>query len=383
MQAKTIISTVGTSLLTNGIGAEERKVVTKTANYIESELSKEEKDIIDALTKRAKETLLEADATTLRAKSAELNGILGIYGGSFPKAKLDYHILIATDTYQGQETANLLEEILKKNGFNNILIKQPKDFSTKDKHYFDKGIKELLKWFHESEGEFSGYKASSSEVIFNLTGSFKSLQGYLNTIGMFHADKIVYIFESGGELIEIPKLPIKIEFDKLDKFKIEFSLMAQEYMLGEKAVKGIPAIFLEEISTNNFILSYWGELVWNQAKEGILSKELCEFDNIEFEKSFERDFKNELENSKKAKLQETLAKVSKLLLENNGNIGSLKGDGGVLYENYKNKFIAQQPLGHFRINLSLRVSCVYNKANKKLVLRYYGTHEHVEQNEKI
>ncbi|MBK8043622.1 MAG: hypothetical protein IPK21_13770 [Haliscomenobacter sp.] len=69
-------------------------------------------------------------------------------------------------------------------------------------------IKDLLKWCDET---LPGYRTAGYEIIFNLTGGFKSLQGYLNTIGMFYADRIVYIFESGQEVIAIPKLPVKLE----------------------------------------------------------------------------------------------------------------------------------------------------------------------------
>ena len=49
-----------------------------------------------------------------------------------------------------------------------------------------------------------GYRQSHYRVVFNLVGGFKSLQGYMNTLGMFYADEIIYIFEAPtADLIRI------------------------------------------------------------------------------------------------------------------------------------------------------------------------------------
>ncbi len=53
------------------------------------------------------------------------------------------------------------------------------------------------------------------------------MQGYLNTIGMFYADEILYIFEGkGAELITIPRLPIIADSERIKPFTPDFALMA-------------------------------------------------------------------------------------------------------------------------------------------------------------
>jgi hypothetical protein len=48
-------------------------------------------------------------------------------------------------------------------------------------------------------------------VTFNLVGGFKSLQGYMQTLGMLFADESVYVFEGERELLRIPRLPLDID----------------------------------------------------------------------------------------------------------------------------------------------------------------------------
>src|SRR5699024_7664299 len=128
-------------------------------------------------------------------------GILGIYENNWNKCEKDIHFLLATDTYQGKLTAELLKEFLSRK-VQSAQVIVPKNLNTKTKEDFKAGIRDLLKW---CEDVLPGYKDAGYEIIFNLTGGFKSLQGYLNTIGMFYADSISYIFEGADELISIPK----------------------------------------------------------------------------------------------------------------------------------------------------------------------------------
>jgi CRISPR/Cas system-associated protein Csm6 len=48
-------------------------------------------------------------------------------------------------------------------------------------------------------------------VVFNLTGGFKSVQGFLQAISSFYADETIYIFQFSSELLQIPRLPIKLD----------------------------------------------------------------------------------------------------------------------------------------------------------------------------
>ena len=81
----------------------------------------------------------------------------------------------------------------------------------------------------------------------------------------------------------------------------------------------------------------------------------------------------------KIKLQETLAKVSHLLVKSNGDTTPLKGDGGVQYEVYEKADRKQiEGLAHFRVTQALRVSCV--TSGNALILRHYGSNLHSPRN---
>ena len=98
------------------------------------------------------------------------------------------------------------------------------------------------------------------------------------------------------------------------------------------------------------------------------------FRSNEFKKLFSKATKSD-----KISLQETLAKVSKILLESNFKIAELKRDGGLQYENYNNKKDENDnPVGHFRITQGDRVSCVVK--DKHLYLRKFGRHDFINNN---
>ena len=83
-----ILSTVGTSILTNQINnddsSEWRRLLRDSANRNVEELDSETATVIDTLGDRALEKLLQEDSQLNRRISAELNGIYGIYNGKLP-----------------------------------------------------------------------------------------------------------------------------------------------------------------------------------------------------------------------------------------------------------------------------------------------------------
>ena len=363
-----ILSTVGTSLLTNATTDAERKLLNSSSNLTELEASDELKQLVQSIKTKISHIINGNDVVLLKKASAELNGLISFYGGIIPETR-DAHILIGTDTFLGRTTVAILEEFLRNR---NITVSYfiPEGFSTKERKTFLKGVKDLLRWFDNPDGEFSQYEKQNIPVIFNLTGSFKSLQGYLNTLGMFYADKLIYIFETGNELIEIPRLPVKIDDSIFRKYSSEFALMAADLIFNKNQISDVPETMLEEMGQGKVVLSYWGELAWNKVKKEILSEKLLNLPMLDYSESFKKEFDSIADINEKIKLQETIARCSKLLIENNGNTGALKSDGGLLYEVYQNSSI-----GHFRINRAMRVSCI--KKNESIYLRHYGTHDYI------
>lgn len=369
-----VVSTIGTSLLTNQInrGNPDEKDwfprLRDSANLTLEKTPPEAKAILESLKQRALEKLNEGSVGKIRSASAELNGIYGIYDENLQAGKQDVHLLIATDTAQGEGTANIVGDFLKTHGIANVQIWKPKGLSTASTEVFTNGIDELLEQIDEA---IPGYKESGYRICFNLVGGFKSLQAYLNTIGMFYADEIIYIFEGpNSEMITIPRLPIAIDRSIIDPMK--FALMAageiQVSELGD--VPETTIVKADDVAT----LSNWGKLTWNNCKLDLLSQDLLPFPGLEYETSFLGDYKDCRDKKERLKLQETLAKVSSLLTQNNGDIASLKNDGGVQYDVYTNK----KGIGHFRVTQGLRVSCV--KEGEVLKLRHYGQHDYVNKN---
>jgi putative CRISPR-associated protein (TIGR02619 family) len=370
-----VISTVGTSLLTNQIDRQyENDYYSRlrdSSNYSSETVEKYHEDVLDIIQqlKERAEEKLKGDIDEIREASAELNGIYGLYQNQISEGKQDTHWLIASDTAQDKVTSEILQSFLSHQGLT-VSEYAPKGFSTSSDEDFTQGIDDLLNW---CEDVIPGYQDSGYEIYFNLVGGFKAIQGFANTIGMFYADKITYIFEGSSQVITIPRLPIKIDTDVIKP--VEFALMAQGAWIDINKLEKVPETLLF-IVDNKATLSTWGRLIWNRSKENILSAGLINLDNIKYEGSFTKDFENTKDKKDRLKLQETIVKVAYLLNKYNGDISYLKGDGGVQLETYTNTDI-----DHFRVTLSLRVSC--KLVNGYLCMRYYGTHDHVERSEKI
>ena len=376
-----IVSTIGTSTLTNSINRENQdeaknwgRILGMSANLKEDELSDEAKQVMKTLAKRAQEKLSHNDVATNRRASAELNGIYGIYGGSFLRNSNDQHYLICTDTAQGQQTGKLIKDFLKNNGFSTVHIVTPAKLSTKDTNAFSDGTKELIKWLEE----FVPKPPSSYEVIFNLVGGFKSLQGYMNTFGAFYADEVIYIFESSTDLIRIPRLPIKIDTSVIENNLVKFAMMAADEMYPIEQLEGFPETLLELVADNGNTfagLSAWGTLIWNRTKADLLYKELLSFPSLTYQNTFIRDFNREKSAKERLKLQETLAKVERLLKEHSGATAGLSTDGGLQYNRYTN---IPGKIAHFNVDDGRRVSCRVRENG--LMLRHYGQHDYVNDN---
>lgn len=371
---KVIISTVGTSMLSNLASKDEKSELFYNANCSEIDCSENLKDLINKLEQKSSEMLHNIENEKLRRVSAELNGILGFYDSlSFSDNRDDLHFLITTDTFQGKKSGNILKNILDKKNISAQIV-TPTNLTTKTKYNFDEGIKWLLKWCDEI---LIRYKVSGYEIIFNLTGSFKSLQGYMNTIAMFYADKIIYIFESPqSELIEIPKLPIELNTQNFSDFADKLALASLGYNFKLDEISNLPELLFDRLDEEAFF-SVWGELIWSKIKKEILANQLVTFPRISYSDNLKRLF-NKASSEEKINFLETIAKASKLLLENDGNLGVLKSDGGLLYEDYKNKSASGKSIGHFRISQSERISCSYSEG--ELSIRKFGRHDFVNNN---
>lgn len=373
-----VITTVGTSLLTNQIDREfEDNWATRlldTANCTDAEIRKHHEDVTDIITqlKARAEEKLQGDVDDIREASAELNGIYGLYENKLENGKLDVHYLITTATEQGQVTANFIKNYLQ-GKVNYVDIFTPEKLSTATTNNFTKGIDDLLEWLRNTVKDHKNY-----DVYFNLVGGFKALQGYMNTIGMFYADKIIYLFEgSKSNLITIPRLPIDVDKSKLKEHIVTLALLDAGDGLSPDQTSNVHEALVAEID-GKMILSNWGNLIWNECKEEFLSQKLLDLPRIFYEQTFKEDYKKINLAKEREKLQETLAKVAYLLEESNGNTQPL-GKAVSYYEYGGTKDKKGQGIDHFYVGIEWRVSC--QVSGGLLKLRHYGTHNYVETKE--
>ena len=371
-----VISTIGTSLLTNQIKRSDEaehdwyNQLRDTANLTLENTPKEVISIIETLKNRAIEKLDKSSVAKIRLASAELNGIYGLYQNQLREGIQDIHSLISTDTAQGKATAEIVKDFLVKQGLVNASIYTPDGLSTSTTTAFAEGMDELLVWLRE---EIIPLK-DSYRICFNLVGSFKSLQGYLNTIGMFYADEIIYIFEGKeSNLITIPRLPIKVDESLIEPYTVQLALMAEGVGLSSSEVTGIPEALIGDFNGKK-VLSTWGNLIWDESRDNLLSGNLLDLPRLQYAETFRADYNRIRDRREKVQLQKDLAKVSGLLKESRGETSVLFQS--VDYTRYQNS----DQIDHFRVNRSLRVSCKVIDGGI-LSLRYYGTHDHVQRSE--
>ena len=376
-----VISTVGTSLLTNQIDTDDddewSKQLEQTANYTTDEINQYYQGIgkiINQLKQRAEEKLYDddTDVEEIRKASAELNGIYGLYDKKLDRGISDTHLLIATDTAQGRVTAGILESFLQHKGLTNISTCIQSDLSTKSTSTFTEGMAKLIPFIQQT---ILDCKKDKYQICFNLVGGFKALQGYFNTIGMFYADEIIYVFEGSNEVIKIPKLPVKVDVLKVERYKVQLAMMdVGEIPTFWEEAKKVPKEWVI-IDAQEMTLSTWGKLIWNECKDELLSQEKpLKFDKIEYTDSFHNDYKSK-PSHEKITLQENLARAACLLKKHKDGISAMKEDGIFQLRRYKGQ---HKDIDHFDLPKDRRVSCIAKEGT--LYLRHYGEHDYVNDN---
>jgi putative CRISPR-associated protein (TIGR02619 family) len=372
MKQRLFVSTCGISMFSNQVRDQpvafpKGKHLNDYAN--DNELPADVQSTLDKLSETILQQLKAGPSSKLRKLSAELNALWGYKMDPHN----DSHIFLATDTFLGRKVGELLTNYMLEQGYrasNHVC----EGLQTQDFASYQQSIKKLIGWCHDT---FPGYRSAKTEIIFNLTGSFKALLGYMTVIGMFHADKMIHIFETSDRVLEIPKLPIHLDYTALTQHAPLFARMAEAWFPPIEQLREVDALMWDTIDSQFATLSPWGHLMWEQMKDKILANELLTFPYLVPSASFRKDFES-AEPSMRIQLQETLARVSTLLEENQGNPAALKNDGGIQYSDFQNKRENNSPIGHFRMGRGDRVSCTYE--NKTLFLRHFGHHDYVNNN---
>ncbi len=290
-QRHLIVSTCGTSLFTNQVQDELRKLLTKYANAVSAEqIPTEVRELIEPhIQKRREELVDRREPAILMALSAELNGLLRWYHGRFPARAPDHHVLLCTDTWLGENGARIIADILQQAGLG-AEVYRVKDLQTEELPGFQAAMTELATW---CAGTLRKYSRQGYRVVFNLTGGFKSVQGFMQALAMLYADESVYVFESGHELLRLPRLPLKLDAEATVRAHLAaFRRMGAQLAVAAAEVAGIPDTLLF-VDGGQATLSAWGEIVWREACPRIYEERLWDSPSrrLRFGSGFERSIR--------------------------------------------------------------------------------------------
>ncbi|MGI0482776.1 hypothetical protein ACN4EE_18570 [Geminocystis sp. CENA526] len=168
----------------------------------------------------------------------------------------DTHFILVSDTYQGGKVGEILADWLMNKKLTAQVIKIA-DLATNNRDSFRLAMSELINWCNDT---LMGYREGGYEIIFNFTGGFKSVQGFLQSVGIFYADKCVYIFQFSSELLTIPRLPIKLDTEDIigNNLKV-FRKLDNGFTVKKNECNNIPETLLFYLENEEEVtLSEWG-----------------------------------------------------------------------------------------------------------------------------
>ena len=286
-----LISTCGTSVLTNRVSTDLRDWFTKIANrrYL---------DEADALrlsvhaADRAR-SFMSADNGARRDLSAEVAGIDAVLERLKPDRV--HHVLIHTDTVVGEAANAIIADALRRRG-ENVDLLTAGGLRTDDVSSFRMALADLT-----SEIErFAAWRDDHWTIYFNLTGGFKSINGYLQALGMIYADRCVFLFERSAALMEIPRLPVRLaEIDEIRAHLSVFRKLAAGYPVCSAEVHSIPDALLL-VDDDCVSTSVWGDVVWTRVGKTLSAERLFEplSRNVTVSRTARREFEKETPDSR-------------------------------------------------------------------------------------
>jgi putative CRISPR-associated protein (TIGR02619 family) len=282
-----ILSTCGTSLLTNEAGIREKALVYKYANAGNPEdVPEVDRNLLQTLIDQIAQKIPDADLREGAKMSAEINGIVQFYNGRLPGSP-DCHYLLSTDTWLGEETACLVEKWLRTvSGQFSTIVNRHSDLQTERITEFQLSLSDLIK---DLCNELPRYKAEGYQIVFNLTGGFKSVQGFLQTIAGLYADETVYIFERSSTLLRIPRLPIRLDaLGVVESHLAAFRNLSID--IQPPNINDVPETFLLTLEGQT-CMSPWGSLIWEESRPILYSRALLDSprpEKIRYAESFIR-----------------------------------------------------------------------------------------------
>lgn len=367
-----ILSTCGTSLLANGVDDELRKLLNRHSNTSDwNDINQAEqtklKQHMDA---REQALLAETDIAKIKKQSAELNGLLTWQDNNpaiDPKDGQTIFYLLKTDTILGDKTAQIIKQWLEKNGYQQVQIITSSGLKTSNLTQFRNALRELTKELTEL---FQGYKDSGYQIYVNLTGGFKSLNGFLQALSGLYADESFYLFEGSAELLTIPKLPIALDNGVIEQNLTTFRRLEKGLAVDKQALSTIPDILLFGVD-DDCMLSEWGEVLWANYQNRAYKKTLLPSisDKVVFTDEFKQSCKD-FDERIMTKVNKTIDELA-VFAESNGEINLRSLDAKPLQQQQyreQNLWECDIDIGHHRIFMQ--------KQGDSYVLKKAGTALH-------
>jgi len=268
---KKIITTVGTSLFENyhkkyrDTAFEDLYDFFKNNEISAKELDKQElrkKSLIDKFNSNYFKNNFDA--------SAEIKSLIKLQ----EELKEDFDIyLLHSDTALGRLAAEIIKDnisLYEEYGLkiSRVDIHLIEELKIQNRQKFIQGMQELINNIYKISQNYWG------NVVINITGGYKATIPYLTILAQVNQCPIYYIFENTDALIQIPNIPIDINWKLFEDYWKSFSLIEKsngikESDLPEKFLKDCRA-FLESVDIDNenyCVLNPLGEILWNKYKE--------------------------------------------------------------------------------------------------------------------
>jgi putative CRISPR-associated protein (TIGR02619 family) len=249
-----LISTCGTSLLSNLAYEDERKWLTSIANETDGD------DRAYGFIARIEHELALQPREAYRRLSAEFNSIQATRA-QLPGQR--QHLLIHTDTFLGREAARLVSGMVTSSGEGVQLLTVP-GLRTNNLASFRLALPELSRELDASY--ITPFKQTRIPIAFNLTGGFKALLAYLQAFAMLHGLPSYLLFEGAPEAMEIPALPIRLDDEGLLRNQLErFRRLDVGYTLPAREHLSAPRTLFADLG-GDLDLTEWGTLIWSRLR---------------------------------------------------------------------------------------------------------------------
>lgn len=199
---RTILVTVGTSLLTNA----GRKLCKKPEEMNDADIAN---------------YLRTAEPEEASAETNSLSRML---------QKDDKLVFLHSDTPEGERCAQLLRNHYERQGYEAEIQKIP-DLNYKESRFKMRGLRSLVATMVE---RIQREREQGREVLINATGGFKAEIAYAVLVGLLFDLSVVYIHERFGDIIEMPPVPIEWDYSLLADHEDFFEWLEADFRKSEE-----------------------------------------------------------------------------------------------------------------------------------------------------